>query len=410
MLADLLGVPLIVRTLDQVRKAQTVDRVIVATDDERIKTAVEAAGGEAAMTSSEHLSGSDRIAEVAQGLPENSIVVNVQGDEPLISPETIDGAVEILQSDETAQMSTACEPIKWKNNELLNGNVVKVVISDAGNAVYFSRSPMPFPREASLRHGGDPGRAIDEEPELLSLFRKHTGLYAYRREYLLEFTKLPPSRLEKIEMLEQLRAIENGAKIKVIEAAAASIGVDTQADLERVRAIMMLPDITFRQAVFEDLPKVADVHVRAWQGSFRGIAPDEFLDGLNIQTRTERLRKRFYRSGYSMTVAEHPNGEIAGFIDVGPPEIEVGEGVQIYSFYLLPPFQGLGLGRKLFEYCVAGLKDKDHRSVCLDSLELSPYRRFYEKMGGKVIGRGTHKLADEDFATVIYGWDDLSRI
>jgi 3-deoxy-manno-octulosonate cytidylyltransferase (CMP-KDO synthetase) len=112
------------------------------------------------------------------------------------------------------------------------------VIGDNGYALHFSRSPMPWPREASLRYGGDPNQAIEEEPELLSNFRKHTGLYVYRREYLLEFTKLPQTRLEKLEMLEQLRALENGAKIRVVEAAASSIGVDTAEDLERVRGIL----------------------------------------------------------------------------------------------------------------------------------------------------------------------------
>lgn len=410
MLADLLGLPLVVRTLEQVEKAQKVDRAIVATDDERIRDAVIAAGGEAVMTSPDHISGSDRIAEVALGLPENSIIVNVQGDEPLISPETIDRAIEALQGDETAQMSTTCEPITRKYAELLNGNVVKVVVSEAGNAVYFSRSPMPFPREASLRYGGDPGRAIDEEPELMSIFRKHTGLYAYRREYLLEFTKLPPASLEQIEMLEQLRALENGAKIKVVEAAAPSIGVDTQGDLDRVRATMMVPDIIFRKAVFDDLPRVADVHIRSWQGSFRGIAPDKFLDRMDIKSRTERLRERFDRDGYTMLIAEHRDGEIAGFIDFGPPVLKTGSDVQIYSFYFLVPFQGLGLGRKLFEHCAAVLRENGHRSLCLDSLEASPYRRFYEKMGGKVIGKDSHKLGEQDFDTVIYGWDDLRTI
>ena len=277
MLADVLGVPLIVRTWMQVKMCARVDRVIVATDDERIAEAVKAAGGEAVMTSAANISGSDRVAEVALSLPEHTIIVNLQGDEPLISTETIDRAIEALQSDDSAQMSTTCEAITKKHGELLNGNVVKVVVSDSGNAVYFSRSPMPFPRDASLRHGGDPGRAIDEEPELMSIFRKHTGLYVYRRDYLLEFTKLPATRLEKIEMLEQLRALENGAKIKVVEASASSIGVDTQADLERVRAILKLPDITIRRASFDDLPRVADTHVRSWQGAFAGIAPDEFL-------------------------------------------------------------------------------------------------------------------------------------
>jgi 3-deoxy-manno-octulosonate cytidylyltransferase (CMP-KDO synthetase) len=410
MLADLLGVPLVVRTWMQVKKSSRVDRVIVATDDERIANAVRSAGGEAVMTAPDHISGSDRIAEVAAELPAHSIIVNVQGDEPLISPETIDRAIRALEMDDSAQMSTTCEAITKKNGELLNGNVVKVVVSDKGDAIYFSRSPMPFPREASLRYGGDPGRAIDEEPEIMSIFRKHTGLYVYRREYLLEFAKLPPTRLEKIEMLEQLRALENGAKIKVVEAAAPSIGVDTQADLERVRAIMKLPDITLRKAEFDDLSLVAETHVKSWQESFRGIAPDEFLKGMSVETRAERLRERFNRQPYTMLVAEHTSGEIVGFIDFGPPELDTGSEVQIYSFYILVAFQGLGVGRKLFEMSLKEMRELGHRSLCLDSLEVSPYRMFYEKAGGREVGRGAHELAGEDFETVIYGWDDINNL
>ena len=237
MLLEIAGKPLILHTLGQAMKARTVSRVIVATDDERIFDVVLAAGGEAVMTSPDHHSGSDRIAEVAENLPEGSIIVNVQGDEPTISPNTIDRAVEALINDENADIATTCEPIGslW---ELLNGNVVKVVIGDRGYALHFSRSPMPWPREASLRYGGDPNRAIEEEPELLSNFQKHTGLYVYRREYLLEFTKMPQTRLEQFEMLEQLRALENGAKIRVVEVDETSIGVDTAEDLERVRKIL----------------------------------------------------------------------------------------------------------------------------------------------------------------------------
>jgi 3-deoxy-manno-octulosonate cytidylyltransferase (CMP-KDO synthetase) len=409
MLADLLGTPLIVSTLQQAQKARSVGRVIVATDDERIRDVVIAAGGEAVMTSGHHISGSDRIAEVAAGLPDGSIIVNVQGDEPLISPKTIDRVVEALISDGSAQMATASEPLTEKNGELLNGNVVKVVVSDTGHALYFSRSPMPFPREASLRYEGDPGRAIDEEPELMSIFRKHTGLYAYRREYLIEFTKMPPTRLEKIEMLEQLRALENGARIKVVDAAASSIGVDTQDDLDRVRAILMLPGIRFRQATLEDMPRVADVHIRSWQQSFRSIVPDHYLDEMSVEKRTERLTDRFKRPPYSMILAEHPNGEIAGFIDFGPPVLDVGRDVQIYSFYFLKHFQRLGIGKRLFSHCLEQITRDGHRSICLDALEASPYRAFYEKMGGKVIGRDVHRLGEEDFATVIYGWDDLLK-
>ena len=237
MLLEIAGKPLILHTLGQALKARTVSRVIVATDDERIFNVVAEAGGEAVMTSADHASGSDRLAEVAQNLPEGSIIVNVQGDEPMISPNTIDAAVEALLADPAADMATTCEPITglW---DLLNGNNVKVVVGDAGYALHFSRSPMPWPREASLKYDGDLNKAIEGEPELLSNFRKHTGLYVYRREYLLEFTKLPQTRLERFEMLEQLRALENGAKIRVVDVKESSIGVDTQEDLDRVREIM----------------------------------------------------------------------------------------------------------------------------------------------------------------------------
>lgn len=231
------GRPLILHTVDRVRDAKTISRVIVATDDERIFDIVRADGVEAVMTSSDHRSGTDRIAEVAERIPEASIIVNVQGDEPIISPETIDVAVESLIADSSAEMSTTAEPIK-DIAELLNGNVVKVVVGQSGHAIYFSRSPMPFPRDASLRHGGDPNRAIREEPELLSIFRKHTGLYVYRRDYLLRVSKLPPTKLEQIEMLEQLRALEDGVKIRVVDAVGSSIGVDTQEDFDRAREIL----------------------------------------------------------------------------------------------------------------------------------------------------------------------------
>ncbi len=242
MLLDIAGKPLILHTLEQTKKARMVSRVIVATDDERILEVVTAAGGEAMMTSANHQSGSDRLAEVAEHLPEDSIIVNVQGDEPTISPNVIDAAVEALLADPTADIATTCEPVT-SLGELLNGNNVKVVVGDAGYALHFSRSPMPWPREASLRYGGDPNQAIEEEPDLLSNFRKHTGLYVYRREYLLKFTKLPQTRLERFEMLEQLRALENGAKIRVVDVTESSIGVDTQGDYERVCRMMESADV-----------------------------------------------------------------------------------------------------------------------------------------------------------------------
>ncbi|MBV6497297.1 MAG: 3-deoxy-manno-octulosonate cytidylyltransferase [Pyrinomonadaceae bacterium] len=237
LLREIAGKPLIVHTFERAKAAKSVSRVIVATDDEAIRGAVIAAGGEAQMTSPEHSSGSDRVAEVAAGLPEGSIIVNVQGDEPLIAPETIDAAVEAILDTEESDIVSVYETFE-SASELFDPNNVKVVTDKTGHALYFSRSPMPWPRDASLKHGGDAIRAVESEPELLAHFKKHTGLYVYRREYLLEFSKMPQTPLEKFEMLEQLRALENGARIKLVKAAANSIGVDTEDDLEKVRRVL----------------------------------------------------------------------------------------------------------------------------------------------------------------------------
>ena len=233
LLLELNGKPLILHTLEQAKKARNISRVIVATDSKAILKIVEASGSEAVLTSEKHQSGSDRIAEVADTLPENSIIVNVQGDEPLIPPTTIESAVTAILNDDSIQMATTCEPID-NAKDVLSPDVVKVVADENDFALYFSRSPIPFPRDAVKKYG-DLENALREEPNLLSLFRKHTGLYVYRREFLLRYTKLTRTNLEKVEMLEQLRALENGVKIKVIEVAESSIGVDTMEDFERVK-------------------------------------------------------------------------------------------------------------------------------------------------------------------------------
>jgi 3-deoxy-manno-octulosonate cytidylyltransferase (CMP-KDO synthetase) len=213
--------------------AEKVSRVIVATDDQRILEAVQSRGFEAMKTRSDHASGTDRIAEVASKIDADSIV-NVQGDEPLISPTTIDVAVAALTGD--AGMATTWEPIH-SAADVLNPDVVKIVCDDSGHALYFSRSPVPFPREAVREHGTIES-ALDNDPSLAGRFRKHTGLYVYRREVLLEFTSWPQSALERGESLEQLRALEHGVKIRAVEASSSSIGVDTFPDLERVREIL----------------------------------------------------------------------------------------------------------------------------------------------------------------------------
>ena len=233
LLLELNGKPLILHTLEQTKKARQISRVIVATDSAEILRIVEASGGEAVLTSDAHQSGSDRIAEVAENLPLNSIVVNVQGDEPLISPKTIESAVEAILNDDSIRMATTCEKI-YDAKDVTSPDVVKVVTDENDFALYFSRSPIPFPRDAVKKYG-TLENALQNEPNLLSLFRKHTGLYVYRREFLLELTKLKQTYLEKTEMLEQLRALETGAKIKVVEVAESSIGIDTAEDFERVK-------------------------------------------------------------------------------------------------------------------------------------------------------------------------------
>jgi 3-deoxy-manno-octulosonate cytidylyltransferase (CMP-KDO synthetase) len=236
LLLPLAGKPLILWTVEQAKKARKVSRVIVATDSKEIFRVIEESGSEAVLTSKNHQSGSDRIAEVAENLPENSIIVNIQGDEPLVSPITIEKAVDAVLQDDSIEMATTCELIN-NAKDVLSSDVVKVVSDENDFALYFSRSPIPFPREAVRKHK-TLENALREEKDLLLLFRKHTGLYVYRREFLLKYTKLKQTNLEKTEMLEQLRALENGARIKVIEVSESSIGVDTQEDFERVEKII----------------------------------------------------------------------------------------------------------------------------------------------------------------------------
>jgi 3-deoxy-manno-octulosonate cytidylyltransferase (CMP-KDO synthetase) len=235
-LLDICGRPMIVRVCERALAARNIARVLVATDDERIRDAVRAAGYEAVMTRADHASGSDRLAEAAALDESFEIVVNVQGDEPLISPSTIERAVAAISEDADAAVATTCEPIR-EAADVLSPDVVKVVTDARGYALYFSRAPIPFPREAVRRYGSL-AAALDAEPALLANFRKHTGLYAYRRDFLLSFARLPQSRLEREESLEQLRILEMGAGVRVVEVEETSIGVDTAEDLERVRAIV----------------------------------------------------------------------------------------------------------------------------------------------------------------------------
>ena len=239
-LIEIAGKPMVCWVAERALAARNVDRVIVATDSQKIVDAVHANGIEAIMTDEKHTSGTDRVAEVAATLSYAEIIVNVQGDEPMISPETIERAVDQMAA-EKAKPNGAGIVTTWERiesiDDLLNPDLVKVVLDSNKIAVYFSRSPIPYPRDAIKKHGS-PEAALKNEPDLLKLFRKHTGLYVYRREVLLEFTKWPQSKLEKIEALEQLRALEHGVRIKVVEACGASTGVDTAEDLERVKTLI----------------------------------------------------------------------------------------------------------------------------------------------------------------------------
>jgi 3-deoxy-manno-octulosonate cytidylyltransferase (CMP-KDO synthetase) len=219
--------------------APSVAAVVVATDDERIARAVEAFGGIAWMTKPDRPSGSDRLAEVASEL-RSAIIVNVQGDEPLVEPAMIEQAIAPLLADSTLVMSTLRRRIV-DADDWVSPNVVKVTVDRAGFALYFSRAPVPFvrrPRDPSAAgRGGVPATGHLLTPDGAGPW-KHIGLYVYRREFLLTFAGLSPTPLEQVESLEQLRALEHGYRIMTVETDLDSIGVDTPEDLERVRRLV----------------------------------------------------------------------------------------------------------------------------------------------------------------------------
>jgi 3-deoxy-manno-octulosonate cytidylyltransferase (CMP-KDO synthetase) len=219
-LVDIGGRPMIEHVYRRAQSAAFIDAVVVATDDDRIAEAVMRFGGTPIMTASTHLSGTDRLAEVAAGVPCN-LIVNVQGDEPLLDPAVIDAAIAPLQRDPSIAIGTAARPLK-DETELTNPNMVKVVCDNRGRALYFSRAPIPYGRDESA----------------MAVARIHIGLYVYRREALMRIAQLPPGRLERLEALEQLRALENGIGIHVVETNYHSAEVNTAEDLERVRQIV----------------------------------------------------------------------------------------------------------------------------------------------------------------------------
>ena len=227
-LADLCGKPMIQWVYERSSLCESVDRVIVATDDSRIADAVEAFGGVVAMTRSDHATGTDRLAEVATDLTDD-LIVNVQGDEPLIDPSMIQAALEPMLADSSIPMGTLKTPLT-SVDEYLNPNVVKVVTNQQGFALYFSRAPIPYPRDFNNN--------LDQRWSDLAT-AKHVGLYVYRREFLLKFPQLQATPLESQECLEQLRALEHGYRIRVANTDLLGQGVDTPEDLERVKEILI---------------------------------------------------------------------------------------------------------------------------------------------------------------------------
>ena len=222
------GKPLIQHVWDRCRQCSRLDEVIVATDDERILDAVIAFGGKAVMTSPNHLTGTDRIAEAARTIPQATHIVNIQGDEPLIDPALIDELAAMLAADPSLDMATAANPLSPGDPVIQDPNVVKVVLALDGRALYFSRSPLPFYRNP-----------VEGLPVL-----RHKGIYAYRRGFLERFVTWLPSPLEMAESLEQLRALENGATIKVILTSDTSPGVDTPEQARKIERLLAADNLT----------------------------------------------------------------------------------------------------------------------------------------------------------------------
>jgi len=216
-LIDLCGKPMIQWVYERASKAEGISRVVVATCDQEIIDAVTGFGGEAVMTSDKHRSGTDRLAEAAAGL-DADVIVNVQGDEPLIDPKSIERALEPFATEPGVQMTSLMAPIDREAAK--DPNLVKVVVSADNYALYFSRSPIPYERKPAHLRG-------------------HVGLYAYTKDFLLKLASLEPTPLEKTESLEQLRVLEHGYRIKMVEVTDRPLGVDTWADLERVRELII---------------------------------------------------------------------------------------------------------------------------------------------------------------------------
>lgn len=225
VLANLLGKPVIQHVWENAKKARTLDDLVVACDDERILKVVEGFGGRAVYTSPNQPSGTDRLAEVVNAM-DIDIAVNIQGDEPLMKPIMIDNLVMALQEEKIAHMATIIKKIE-DDSELTNSNVVKVVVDKNGYAIYFSRYAIPY------------NRTSETDPKKRPVYYKHIGLYAFTKDFLFTFKKLPNSALENAEKLEQLRALEYGYKIKIVETKFDTVGVDRPEDLKRAEEALL---------------------------------------------------------------------------------------------------------------------------------------------------------------------------
>ena len=236
-LADILGKPMIQWVYEGVCRSKLIEDVIVATDDQRILEAVQSFGGKGVMTSPDHSTGTDRVAEAARKL-RAEIIVNVQGDEPLIKGPIIDKGIRPLLADDTLPMSTLMTRIE-EVKDWLNPHIVKVVTDQKGFALYFSRSPIPFPRDLHIdRLESNPFGTKRPLPKRVF---KHIGIYVYRQKFLQQFSKMKPTPLEKLEKLEQLRALENGYRIKVTVVDYEPICVDIPGDIQKVVAFLSHP-------------------------------------------------------------------------------------------------------------------------------------------------------------------------
>lgn len=269
-LADLLGKPMIQHVHERVQKVPGIDEIVVATDDPRIVSAVQAFGGRALLTDPNHPSGTDRLVEVMTQVPAD-LYLNVQGDEPLVDPDHLQKLIETMLSDDAADVGTLCHPISDREAE--NPNAVKCVLDHQGMALYFSRSRIPFPREA-----GQCG------------YKKHVGVYAYRAGILARYGTLPASPLERAELLEQLRLLQAGARIRVVEVPHAAPGVDTPECLERVRKLLAgepaeatTPDLAAVKLVITDVDGVLTDGGIWYDASGECLKRFHVRDGLGIK-------------------------------------------------------------------------------------------------------------------------------